>query len=68
MYNYLQINGHTNSLGSYVEAMKSKCVAEVDKNLPSLSTDPALLATILSHTCPNDCSTQGTCTDQGMLL
>ncbi|XP_063434047.1 uncharacterized protein LOC134715647 isoform X2 [Mytilus trossulus] len=61
----IKINGHTNSLGSYVEAMKSKCVAEVAKNLPSLSTDPSLLATILRNTCPNDCSTQGTCSDQG---
>ncbi|XP_052102318.1 uncharacterized protein LOC127735918 isoform X2 [Mytilus californianus] len=61
----IKMNGHTNSLGSYVEAMKTKCVAQIDKNLPSLSSDPALLATILSHTCPNDCSTHGTCTDQG---
>jgi hypothetical protein len=35
-----------------------KCVAEIDKNLPSLAGDAALVSDILSHTCPNDCSSK----------
>lgn len=59
----LQENGNTLLTSSAMESMKIKCVAEIDKNLPSLAGDAALVSDILSHTCPNDCSGNGQCVD-----
>lgn len=57
----LQENGNTLLTSSAMESMKIKCVTEIDKNLPSLAGDAALVSDILSQTCPNDCSGNGQC-------
>jgi hypothetical protein len=40
----LQENGNTLLTSSAMESMKIKCVAEIDKNLPSLAGDAALVS------------------------
>jgi hypothetical protein len=61
LYVIIKVTGNTTWMDTAMEALKEQCLQEIQRN-PVLQSS-AVAASILSASCPNQCSQNGICSN-----